>query len=61
MPSTPPAGESSFPNNAVAAPSPLHNEVSAPEVAVTKEENPNAKKRATTYSMYDAEDAYGGI
>lgn len=63
MPSTPTAEESSFPNpnNAVAAPSPLHNEVSAPEAAATGEENPNAKKRATTYSMFDPEDAYGGI
>lgn len=61
MPSPPPSGESSFVHNAAAAPSPLHNEVSAPEAAATKEENPNAKKRATTYSMYDPEDAYGGI
>jgi hypothetical protein len=61
MSSPPPSGESSFVHNAAAAPSPLHNEVSAPEAAVTKEENPNAKKRTTTYSMYDPEDAYGGI
>jgi len=62
MSSPPPSGESSFPNDAAAAPSPLDNEVSAPEAAASKEENPNVKKkRATTYSVYDAEDAYGGI
>ena len=40
---------------------PLHNEASAPEVAVTKEKNTNTKKRAVTYLTYDPEDTYGGI
>ncbi|KIM44381.1 hypothetical protein M413DRAFT_24892 [Hebeloma cylindrosporum] len=61
MPSPPPAGESSFPNHgAAAAPSPLHNGVTAPEAAAApQQENSNVKQRA--YSMYDPEDAYGGI
>jgi hypothetical protein len=36
----------------------LQNQVSAPEAAATKETNQNVKKRTT---IYDAEDAYGGI
>jgi len=50
---TPPAEQSSFP----AAPEPAANAETQPQAQA----RPDAKKRQSVYTVYDPEDAYGGI
>ena len=57
VPFTPDVKESSF----AAAPSVTHPTAPLPLASTTAPDVPIEKKRTTTYSLYDTEDAYGGI